>query len=48
MEFFPKQNGTFSEFSEFRESGKSLNDELVSIKDLLSYQCPCDAVVLNS
>ena len=35
---FPEKNGTFSEFSKF---GESLKHELVSLKDLLCYQCPC-------
>ena len=31
--------------NEFREAHKSLKHELVSIKDLLRYQCPCGAEV---
>ena len=41
MEYFLNK----TEFSEFRESDKSLKHELVSIKDLLCYQCLCGAEV---
>ena len=44
MKFF-LWNGTFNEFSEFRRSDKSLNHELVSIKDPLCYLCLCGTEV---
>ena len=37
----------FNEFSEFRESDKSLKHELGSIKDPVSYMCLAGAVVAS-
>ena len=45
---FPKLSRTFSEFSEFRESDKSLKHELGSIyKDPVSHMCLVAAVVAS-
>ena len=43
--YFQYQNVTSYVISEFSKSDKSLKHELVSIKDLLCYQCPCGTEV---